>query len=103
MLQLLRWSSRHRQMSMMLCRPLRLALRQARKHAADAYLLALPEERCVAEEAAGGIFVDPVTKERNLLISPYTEAEKAARRRAAVDEASEGEGEAAETMEEEEE
>jgi len=75
----------------------------ARKHAADAYLLALPEERCVAEEAAGGIFVDPVTKERNLLISPYTEAEKAARRRAAVDEASEGEGEAAETMEEEEE
>ena len=57
----------------------------------------------MAEEAAGGIFVDPVTKERNLLISPYTEAEKAARRRAAVDEASEGEGEAAEAMEEEEE
>ena len=70
----------------------------ARKHAADAYLLALPEERCVAEEAAGGIFVDPITKERNLLMSPYTEAEKAARRRAAVDE----EGEEAVAEEEEE-
>ena len=31
----------------------------------------------MAEETASGIFVDPVTKERNLLISPYTAAEKA--------------------------
>ena len=33
----------------------------------------------MAEEAAGGIFVDPVTKERNLLISPYARLERALR------------------------
>ena len=70
-------------------------IRSSSRHPADAYCLAMPEERRVAEETAGGIFVDPVTKERNLLISPYTAAEKAVMRRETGDGASKSEVEAA--------